>query len=189
MIKTVDDLKTYLRYDASANRMEGVSYVNYIIKLILGSESAHVFRYLKCLRYCEYHYNSCGVLHRFMYAIYRIRLHRMGLRYNVRIPLNVCGYGLTIYHIAGGGGCLLNAKSIGNNCKIQAGVLLGNSHHSEDERPVIGDNVEIGPGAKVLGKVFVGNDVVIGANAVVTKDIESATFVGGVPALLIKHLC
>ena len=188
MIDTRQELKRFLQEDAAANRMEGATFISYIVRLASGSESAHVYRYLKCLRHCEFHYNSTGLYHKVMSMYYRFRLHRMGLRYGIRIPLNVCGYGLTIYHIAGGGGCNLNAARVGNHCRIQAGVLLGNAHHSEDEKPVIGDDVEIGPGAKVLGKVTVGNGAVIGANAVVTHDVEPGVFAGGVPAHTIKSL-
>lgn len=112
----------------------------------------------------------------------------MGFKYNLRIPLNVCGYGLTIYHLAGGGGCFVNAKSVGNYCRLQPGVLLGNAHKSEEEKPVIGDNVEFGPGAKVLGKVVVGDNCHIGANAVVVKNIPNNALVAGIPAKVVKIL-
>ena len=95
---------------------------------------------------------------------------------------------MTIYHLAGGGGCFVNAKSIGNYCKLQTGILLGNTHQSEDEKPIIGHNVTFGPGAKVLGKVVVGDNCYIAANAVVVKDIPSNAFAAGVPAKVIKFL-
>lgn len=52
--------------------------------------------------------------------------------------------------------------------------------------PTIGNNVTIFAGAKVFGKITIGDDVVIGANAVVTKDIPSHSMVAGVPAKIIK---
>jgi serine O-acetyltransferase len=122
------------------------------------------------------------------YLFYKIKLHRLGFKYNIRIPINVCGYGIRLYHFAGGGGCLVNASKIGNYCKLQTGVLLGNAHCSEDEKPTLGDNVSFGPGAKILGKVKVGDNVFIAANAVVTKDVPSNTIVGGVPAKIIKTI-
>ena len=82
---------------------------------------------------------------------------------------------------------MVNAKSVGNYCRLQTGVLLGNSHQSEDEKPVIGDHVSFGPGAKVLGKVIVGDNTFICANAVVTN-VPSNTMVGGVPAKIIKTI-
>ena len=121
-----------------------------------------------------------------LYVFYKVKLHRLGFNYNLRIPVNVCGYGLSLYHFAGGGGCLVNAKRVGNYCKLQTGVLLGNAHHSEDEKPILGNNVSFGPGAKVLGKVCVGDNVFIAANAVVTKDVPSNCMVAGVPATIVK---
>ncbi len=188
MIKTKKDLSFYLREDAKANFLGNSSWLKYKLRLLAGSESAHVYKYLKVLRICEYHFNNVGLLHRMLYAYYKIRLHRLGFKYNIRIPVNVCGYGVTIYHLAGGGGCFVNAKSIGNFCKLQTGVLLGNAHQSEDEKPIIGDNVTFGPGAKVLGKITVGDNCFIAANAVVVKDVPNNCLVGGVPARIIKNI-
>lgn len=115
-----------------------------------------------------------------------MKLYRLGSRYNIRLPINVCDYGITLYHLAGGGGRMVNAKEVGEYCKLQTEVLPGNAHHSEDEKPIIGDYVEFGPGAKVLGKNNVGNNVFILANAVVVNDIPDYAVVGGVPAKLIK---
>lgn len=186
MIKTRKDLIFYLKEDAKANRMDGCSILKYWGRLFVGSESAHVYKYLKVLRYCEYHCNNRGILHNLLYKYYKIRLHRLGLKLNIRIPENVCGYGLTILHIAGCGGCFVNAKKIGNYCKLQTGVLLGNTNNSEEEKPTIGDYVGFGPGAKVLGKVTIGDHCFIAANAVVVKNVPSYAIVGGVPASIIK---
>jgi len=186
MIKTKNDLDYFIQEDAKANFCSGTSWLKLWLRLIAGSESAHVFKYLRTLRYCEYHCNNLGMLHKILYALYKVRLHRLGFKYNIRIPENVCGYGVTIYHLAGGGGCFVNAKRVGNYCKFQTGVLLGNAHQSEDEKPIIGNNVTFGPGAKVLGKVVVGDNCFIAANAVVVKDVPDNSIVGGVPAKIIK---
>ena len=162
MIKTRKDLKFFLQEDAKANRMEGCSLLKYWVRLFIGSEAAHVYKY------------------------YKVRLHRLGFKYNIRIPENICGYGLSILHIAGCGGCLVNAKKVGNYCKLQTGVLMGNTNHSEDEKPTIGNNVGFGPGAKVLGKVTIGDNSFVAANAVVVKDMPANSVIGGVPAKVIK---
>ena len=67
---------------------------------------------------------------------------------------------------------------------------IGNSGRSDPlAAPVIGDRVEIGAGAKVLGAIRVGSDAVVGANAVVVRDVESGSVVGGVPArVLASHV-
>jgi serine O-acetyltransferase len=76
---------------------------------------------------------------------------------------------------------------IGDDCLIRHGVTIGNSG-SEDPfgAPTIGSRVQFGAGAKVLGRVRVGNDVIIGANAVVVRDVPDFAVVGGVPARVLK---
>lgn len=71
---------------------------------------------------------------------------------------------------------------IGKNCTIYHDVTLGQNH---GKYPVIGDNVIIYPGAKIIGDVKVGNNAIIGANAVVVKDVLDNQIVGGVPAKVI----
>lgn len=187
MIRTKEDLVFYMKEDARANFMENCSWIKYLLKLFSGSESAHVWRYLKCLRKCEWHYNNIGFYHSLCYNLYKVKLHRLGFKYNIRIPVNVCGYGLTIYHLAGGGGCMVNAERVGNYCELQSGVLLGNSHKSEAEKPNVGDHVTLGPGAKVLGKVNIGNNCFVLSNAVVVDDIPGDSIAGGIPAKVLKQ--
>ena len=54
--------------------------------------------------------------------------------------------------------------------------------------PVIGDNVHFGVGSKIIGSVVIGNNVVIGANAVVTHDVPSNSVVAGIPAKKLRTL-
>ncbi len=93
------------------------------------------------------------------------------------------GGGLIFQH---GFSSIISAKSIGENCKIYHHVTLGYDH--DLQAPVIGNNVEVCCGAKVLGGVTVGDNVLIGAGALVVKDVPSNTVVAGVPARVIKHL-
>ncbi|MDD5717338.1 MAG: DapH/DapD/GlmU-related protein [Sulfuricurvum sp.] len=80
-----------------------------------------------------------------------------------------------------------NASIIsGTHLYDEEGVMMRDSvRHA----PVtIGDNVWIGAGARIIGPVTIGNNVVIAANAVVNKDVESNTIVGGVPAKVLKKI-
>jgi len=83
-------------------------------------------------------------------------------------------------------GIVINpACVIGNNVKINQQVTLGGS--GDKGCPIIGDNVYIGAGAKVLGGVRIGNNAKIGANAVVLADIPDGATAVGVPArILVK---
>ncbi len=76
----------------------------------------------------------------------------------------------------------LGAESIGKNCWINQQVTIGYTDRSRG--PIIGDNVCIYSGAKVLGPIRIGNNVKIGANALVIKDIPDNSVVLGAPALI-----
>jgi len=102
-------------------------------------------------------------------------------------PGVVLGERFVIEHF---GGVVINSKTvIGNGVRIRHGVTIGNkSADLPNDVPTIGNNVEIGCGACVIGKVLVGDGTVIGANSVVTKDTPINSIVAGVPAKLIKKL-
>ena len=83
---------------------------------------------------------------------------------------------------------MVNGKSvIGKNCNISQGVTLGKANRGKYiGYPSIGDNVYIGPGAKIVGAVRIGCNVAIGANCVVTKDILDNSVVVGIPGKVIS---
>lgn len=73
-------------------------------------------------------------------------------------------------------------STIGNNCTIYHGVTLGGTGKDKNKRhPDLGDNVIVGCGAKVLGPIKIGNNVKIGANAVILKEIPDNATVVGIP--------
>lgn len=74
---------------------------------------------------------------------------------------------------------------MGHYCGVNAGVLLGNID-SNDNRPILGDYVAFGPGAKAFGKITIGNNVFVAPNADVTKDVPDNVIVGGIPAKILK---
>ncbi|MFO0693787.1 MAG: DapH/DapD/GlmU-related protein [Polyangiales bacterium] len=80
------------------------------------------------------------------------------------------------------GGMTLGARSIGDDVHIRQNTTLGLVERHDMGKPVIGDRVDIGAGACVLGGVTVGDDCVIGANSVVVKDLPHGTVAFGVPA-------
>lgn len=73
---------------------------------------------------------------------------------------------------------------IGNNVRIDQQVTIG-IRWDEDIAPIIGDNVRIGAGAKILGSIKIGNHARIGANAVVLTDVPEGATAVGVPARII----
>ncbi|MBV9463570.1 MAG: serine acetyltransferase [Verrucomicrobiae bacterium] len=83
---------------------------------------------------------------------------------------------------------------IGANCTILNGVTLGQRRRIEDLKgeagedgyPVLGDDIYLGTGCKILGPVCIDDHVTVGANSVVTKDVRSNVIVAGVPARIIR---
>lgn len=73
----------------------------------------------------------------------------------------------------------------GKNFSIGPGVILGEKGLGEGGAPSLGDNVYVGTGSKILGALKIGNNVKIGANAVVVKDIPDGATAVGVPAKII----
>jgi maltose O-acetyltransferase len=127
----------------------------------------------------------------------------------VRAPLNLTQYG-ELNRISIGRGTFINVGlrigvaapaevRIGDNCAIGPNVSLESMGHEikwthergwgGEARPIIiGNRCWIGAGAIILGGVTVGDGAVVAAGAVVTRDVESSTLVGGVPARLIKRI-
>lgn len=114
-----------------------------------------------------------------------IRRRLIGLFYppmeSLYIDAFEIGGGLYIQH---GFATMIAAKSIGENCWINQQVTIG--YNGQGDAPVIGNNVMITCGAKVLGPIHVGDDVVVGANAVVIRNVPDRSVVGGVPAKILN---
>lgn len=109
------------------------------------------------------------------------------LIYNSKIPYQAkIGRGSTFGY--GGMGVVIHSKSIiGVNCTICQQVTIGGGGNSRFPGvPVIGNNVYIAKGSIVMGGITIGNNVTIGANAVVTKPVSDNAIVAGVPAKILR---
>lgn len=72
-----------------------------------------------------------------------------------------------------------------DNIAAQA-VIVGDCMVDNTQIAEIGDNVELAVGCKVIGRIKIGNNVIVAPNAVVVKDVPNNAIVGGVPATIIK---
>lgn len=93
------------------------------------------------------------------------------------------------FYIAHFGGIIINAETIiGDNCNISQNVTIGVSGLGEKRGvPVIGNDVYIGANAVLTGKISIGNNVLIGATSLVNKSILDNSVVVGVPAEVISQ--
>ena len=183
MIRNKADLMTYLHADKS--RYIYSSRPLWFRLFVTSDEEAKAILFLKVLRHLEYHINisgnpTGGIYGLFLWFVYR----RLRSRYKIYIEPNTVGPGLRIYHFAGG--IYLNIERMGAHCSVSTGVVCGNKNDDNQLRPTIGNNVQLATGAKVIGKVTVGDNSFVAPNSVVVKDVESNAVVSGVPARLIK---
>ncbi len=106
-----------------------------------------------------------------------------GIEVSPRIRI---GSGLVLMHTQG---TVLGAASIGSNVTIYHQVTLGavsmDFAYTSALRPVVGDGVVIGVGAKVLGGLTLGNGCFVGANAVVLKNVPAGKVAVGIPAQIL----
>ncbi len=112
----------------------------------------------------------------------------MELLTGIQIPFETkIGPGLYIGHT---GMLVLNSETvIGANCNIGVGVVIGQGGRGiEKGSPTIGNGVYVGVGAKILGKVTIGDFVAIGANAVVIHHVPANVTVAGMPAKIVNSL-
>lgn len=119
-----------------------------------------------------------------LFLFCRWKLERTGRKHGISFSRNVkVGYGLKLVHAIG---IIVNATAIiGNNCTIHQLTTIGSD---KDNAAVIGDNVYIGPNVCLVENVHIGYNSVIGAGAVVTKDIPPKSVAVGVPAKIISSI-
>lgn len=140
-----------------------------------------VKRFLLLLRTSEYFMNcKSGVFNRLIHLLLKYHKYRLGLKLGFTIPENVANKGLQLPHY---GAIVINANTkIGENCRIHICTNIGAANKSSIA-PVIGNNVYIGPGAKIYGEITIANNIKIAPNAAVHKSfLEENISIGGIPA-------
>jgi serine O-acetyltransferase len=112
-------------------------------------------------------------------AAYQVAFHGVIALWGIDLPYNVrVGRRLRIEHH----GCLMvGARAIGDDVIIRHSVTMGLQHRHASEFPTIGDGVEIGPGACIVGGIHIGDGAYIGPNSVVARDVRPGTAVIGIP--------
>lgn len=178
MIKNKKDYLYYIKCDREARGFNK--------KKLFGIRGEiPVYKFQLLMRKVEY-YNNCKTdfFSKLYLLILKYRYKKQQIKYGFSIPINTFGPGLYIRHR--GTICVNGSARIGSNCRINVDVNIGTNMEKEEEAPVIGDNCFIGPGAKLFGKIIIGNNVAIGANAVVNKSFGDNVTIAGVPAKIVN---
>lgn len=182
MIENKEDFKYYLKCDREAR-----GYTKSIKNLFTIRGDAQLYRFQNLMRKVEY-YNNCknSILGKIITIFLKIKYKRQQIKYGFSIPINTFGPGLLIQHR--GTICVNGKAKIGKNCRINVDVNIGTNMEKEGEAPIIGDNCFIGPGAKIFGKIIIGNNVAIGANSVINKDVPDNVTVVGIPFKIVNNI-
>jgi serine O-acetyltransferase len=118
--------------------------------------------------------------------VYRILKVLSQILTGIDLPCEVVvGRRFTIEHF---GGIIISGDAVfGDDCVVRNGVTVGLRHTGQRGSPVFGNRVDVGAGAKILGPIRIGDDVAIGANAVVIADVPANSLAVGVPARILPR--
>ena len=145
--------------------------------------SNHSFKITFWFRIGSYLKNKKGfwkILYVLVSLIYKHYAYKTGIQMPFGTPVKG---GILFAHF---GTIIINyGTHIGRNCTIYQGVTIGSMRGQGV--PAIGDNCVLFSGAKVIGKVTIGNNVAVGAGAIVIKDIPDGCVAGGNPAKVLSH--
>lgn len=176
------NLKSYL----NADRMEYFPFLSkaYILDYLLQTEQYWIRAYVKALRREEYY--TVNRHSKLLCYYYQRRKNILGRKLGFFINVGNFGSGLKIYHY---GSIIVHPKArVGKNCTIHGNCCIGSKGTYPDDSPIIGDNVDIGQGAQILGGITIADGVKIGAGSIVIKSIlEPNVTVVGVPAKVINR--
>ncbi|GHT38680.1 serine acetyltransferase [Bacteroidia bacterium] len=181
-ISTKEELKKILRFEKrmyiGERGFKSLLFDTYIVN----DESVLVYKFLKMLRVLNYYHSkkSSSKWYKFLYYCEKRRKNKLGQKLGLNIGEFTFDEGLFIPHI---NDIVVNGEAkVGKNCILHGCNCIGRDGKSTDS-PIIGDNVDIGFGASVLGGIQLGNNIKIGAGAVVTKScLEDGVTLIGVPA-------
>ena len=176
-------IKKYLKTDYNKYKKYGGNFIS-IIFFTQGFWA--IFQY----RIANYIYTSKlpSFLKRILLFFCLIWQKVIEITTGISIPASVkMGHSFYIGHF---GNIILNANSVvGDNCNISQGVTLGVSGQGDKRgTPILGNNIYIGANAVIAGKIEIGNNVIIAANSLVNSSIPDNSIALGVPAKVVKKI-
>lgn len=179
MITNKKDLKQTLLYE---KEKYSVPKIWWFLSFFGLSEKSIIWKYQRMLRKWEYHLN-CH--HKILTFFLKERTIKFGRKYGISIAPNIFDKGLKIKHL---GSILVNSSArVGKNCVLHINTAIVATSGSSDA-PQLGDDCVLGIGSTLVGGIKIGNNVIIGAGAVVTKSfLQDSITLGGVPDQIISY--
>ena len=159
------------------------NYKSYLYNNLANSPSYQIWRWLYNSRKNDYYsqFYDKGIFGKIIAIYYLRKRNILAGKLGFDIDTRNIGKGLLIYHP---GATVINGGAIiGENCILHGNNCIGNKGPAGSPCPVIGNNVEIGVGAKIIGGVTIADNIKIGAGAVVVSSfLEKGITIGGIPA-------
>lgn len=183
MLDTKDKLRNCLKKEKYFYITRKSRY-DQLVEWLVKDPSFRIWQYQKTLRYTEYYYCQKGLKKMILYPLYRHRRNRLGLKLGIEMIEGSFAPGLIIHH---SGNIVVNGwAKIGTDCQLHGDNCIGNNGKSL-KAPCLGNRIDIGVGAKIIGDIELADDIVIGAGAVVNKSfLTPGITIGGIPARELK---
>ena len=165
-------LKEFLKYESERYEIKSSRY-----PLVTIRENKLLYRFNFLLRKLEYYTNSNKIIRK---RIARLRYIRLQRKYMMFLPINVFDKGLKLIHL---GPRMVNGNAlVGKNfiMHVNTNIVAGGVN---DLAPKVGDNCIMAINSSLIGGTILGDNTVVGAGAVVTKDFSEGNMtIAGVPA-------
>lgn len=186
MLDTRKELKETLQYEKTIYR-DKLGRYQCFLALLKNHPRYIVWKYVKLLRIAGYYYanRNKNPYSAFMYIFYCRRKNNLGQKLGIELNEKTFEKGLELFHTVG---TVVNGDSrIGRDCKLHGNNCIGTNGYTL-ECPILGDNVRLGVGAKILGNVTIADNIVVAAGAVVVNSfLEKGVTIGGIPAHILKR--
>ena len=171
-INSKEDLRDFLRYESKKYNLKKASYPFFALR-----EEKILYKFNYLLRNLEYSTNCNKKFRKLFVRLLYLRLER---KYLIFIPANVFDRGLKLVHI---GPRLVNGDSVVGKdfvMHVSVNIVAGGVNNCA---PRIGSNCIVGIGSIILGDAILGDNIAVGAGAVVTRDFSDGNMtIAGVPA-------
>jgi len=163
-----------------------LSIMSYIWDSLLQEPITLIIKWQKASRWFDFYCAKSNLFAKICRVYFRYKKNKYARRIGIDASTQNIGKGLLIYHSHG---IVINGRSIlGENVHLHGNNCIGNTGKGHSECPIIGNNVTIGVGAKVIGGIKIADNIKIAAGAIVVHSFtEPGVTIGGIPAKVIKR--
>ena len=176
----IQDIETILQYE---RKVYSISLKSSFWGFLTNHFNFKIWRWQYYSRKNDYYsqFYDKGIFGKITSIYYLRKRNTLAAKLGFDIDTRNIGKGLLIYHP---GATVINGGAIiGENCILHGNNCIGNKGPAGSPCPIIGNNVEIGVGAKIIGGVTIADNIKIGAGAVVVSSfLEKGITIGGIPA-------